>query len=211
MEIFLLSITDLITDVYHNEEQLETIIETLICEFIVQEPFLDILKKLLTENISNSRSSEIIFNSQVTENISNSRSSETIFNSQVTENISNSRSSETIFNSQVTENISNSRSSEIIFNSQVTENILDSRLSENISNSRSSENIVSNHLKKNIFDSHLSEKNSNSDFNEKEKCVFNSLISRTMRICARLWFHFTSQNIRQKKKWQEFNKLHFCN
>jgi hypothetical protein len=123
MEIFLLSITDLLTDVYHNEEQLETIIETLICDFIVQQPFLDILKNHLTENISNSRSSEIIFNSQV------------------------------------------------------TENLLDSHLSENI---------VSNHLKKNIFDSHLSENNSNSDFNEKEKCVFNSLISRTMTICARL-------------------------
>ena len=132
MEIFLLSITDLLTDVYHNEEQLETIIETLICDFIVQQPFLYILKKYLTENIFDNRSSEIIFNSQV------------------------------------------------------TENLLDSRLSENISNSRSSENIVSNHLKKNIFDSHLSENNSNSDFNEKEKCVFNSLISRTMRICARL-------------------------
>jgi hypothetical protein len=117
----LLSITDLLTDVYHNEEQLETIIETLICEFIVQQPFLDILKNYLTENISNSRSSEIIFNSQL------------------------------------------------------TEKFLDSHLSENI---------VNNHLKKTNFDSHLSENNSNSDFNEKEKCVVNSLISRTMRICS---------------------------
>ena len=123
MEIFLLSITDLITDVYHNEEQLETIIETLICEFIVQEPFLDILKKLLTENISNSRSSEIIFNSQVTENLLDSRLSENISNSRLNENIVNNHLKKTNFDSHLSENNSNSDFNEkekCVFNSLIS-------------------------------------------------------------------------------------------